>query len=95
MKKQKEDLQRITKIKAFINKYSWKWKNYPSEKNYLEINCKNNVTTAINALHAIKEKICCAYAWKHNSNSEKQLFFSWFQTDKNDITLQTKNYQHY
>ena len=41
-------------------------------KKLLEINCKNNVTTAINILHAIKEKIYSSYVSKHNSNSEKQ-----------------------
>ena len=38
----------------------------------LDINCKNDVTTAINILHAIKEKIYSANVSKHNSNSEKQ-----------------------
>ena len=28
----KNDLQRITKIKSFINKYNWKGVNFPSEK---------------------------------------------------------------
>ena len=41
-------------------------------KKLLEINCKNNVTTAINILHAIKEKIYSSYVSKHNPNSEKQ-----------------------
>ena len=28
----KEDLQRITKLKSFINKYNWEGINFPSEK---------------------------------------------------------------
>ena len=28
----KKDLQRITKIKPFINKYNWQGTNFPSEK---------------------------------------------------------------
>ena len=41
-------------------------------KKLLETNCKINVTTAINVLHAIKEKIYSAYISKHNSKSGKQ-----------------------
>ena len=32
MKKSKKDLQRITKIKPYINKHNWEGINYPSEK---------------------------------------------------------------
>ena len=37
------------------------------------MNCKNNVTTVINVLHAIKEKIYSAYVSKHISNYQKQI----------------------
>ena len=32
----KKDLQRITKIKPFINKYKWEGINFPSEKDGLK-----------------------------------------------------------
>ena len=48
----KKDPQRITKVKPFINKYSWEEINYPSEKGDWKKFEKNNVTIAINVLHA-------------------------------------------
>ena len=48
----KKDPQRITKVKPFINKYNWEEINYPSEKDDWKKFEKNNVTIAINALHA-------------------------------------------
>ena len=44
----KKDLQGITKIKLFINKYNWKGINIPSK---IE---KNNVTIALIVLYAKK-----------------------------------------
>ena len=38
-----------------------------------EKNVKNNVTIALNALYAKKEKIYPVYVSKHNSNHEKQV----------------------
>ena len=54
----KRDLQRIIKIKPFINKYNWQGINFPSEKNddWKRFE-KNNVTIALNVLHGKKEKI--------------------------------------
>ena len=59
----KKDLQRITNIKPFINKYNWEGINFE----------KNNVTTALNVLYTKKEKIYLAYVSKHNPNGEKQV----------------------
>ena len=53
----KRDLQRIIKIKPFINKYNWQGINFPSEKNDWKKSEKNNVTIALNVLHGKKEKI--------------------------------------
>ena len=50
----KKDLQRITNIKLFINKYKWEGKNVPLEKDDWEKNDKSNVTIALTVLYAKK-----------------------------------------
>ena len=75
----KKDLQRITKIKPFINKYNWKGINFASEKDDWKKFQKNKVTIALNAFYA---KIFPAYVSKHNSNREKQLFFNYLEQRK-------------
>ena len=72
----KNDPQRITKIQPFINKYKWEVINFPSEKDAWKKFEKNNVTIALNVLHAKKETIYPAYVSKHDSNHEKQVFLS-------------------
>ena len=52
----KKDPQRITKVKAFINKYNWEGINYPLQKDDWEQFEKNNVTIPLNAFYAKKEK---------------------------------------
>ena len=54
-------MQRITKIKPFINKYSWEGINFPSVKDDWKRFEKNNVKIAINILYAKKEKKYSAY----------------------------------
>ena len=71
----KKDLERMTKIKAFINKYNWEVINFPSKKDDWKNFDKNNVTIALNVLYAKKGKIYPAYVSKHNSNRENKLFF--------------------
>ena len=39
-------------MKLFINKYNWKGINFPSEKDDWKKVEKNNVTIALNVLHA-------------------------------------------
>ena len=41
--------ERITKIKPFINRYSWEGINYPSEKNDWKRFEKNNLTNTVNS----------------------------------------------
>ena len=60
MKKSK-NLQRITKIKPFINKYNWEGINFQSEKDDWKKIEKNNRTIALNVFYAKKEKIYIAY----------------------------------
>ena len=56
MKRQKKYLQRISKIKPFINKHNWKGINFQSEKNDWEKFEKNSNTIALNFFYAKKEK---------------------------------------
>ena len=67
----KKDLQRITKIKPFTNKYNWVGINFSSEKDDWKKIKKNNVTIALNDSYAKNDKIYSAYVLKHNSNCEK------------------------
>ena len=48
--------ERITKIKPFINKYNWKEKNFPLEKEDWKNFEKDYVTIALNVCCAKKEK---------------------------------------
>ena len=52
LEKFKKRPAKIIKIKPFIDKYSWKGINFPSEKE------KNNLTIALNDFYAKSEKIC-------------------------------------
>ena len=67
----RKEPQRITKIKPFINKYSYYEINYPSEKDNWKIFEQKNVTIALNVLYAEKEKIYLGSVSKHTSNPEK------------------------
>ena len=52
-------IQRVSNIKAFINKYNWKGINYPSKINDWKTFENNHLTIALNILY-IKEKEICA-----------------------------------
>ena len=52
----KKDLQIITKIKPFINKYNWEEINFSSEKDDWKKFEKKYVIIALNVLYAKKEK---------------------------------------
>ena len=64
-------MQRITKIKTFINKYNQEGINFRSEKDDWKNFEGNNAAIDLNVLNSKKEKICPAYISKHNSNREK------------------------
>ena len=66
-------LQRITKIKPFINKYHWEKIDFPSDKGDWNKFEKSNRTISGNVLYGKKEKIYHAYVSKCNSNGEKQV----------------------
>ena len=57
----KKGLQRMTKIKPFIDKCNWEGINIPSGKDDWKKLEKNNVTIALKVLFAKKEKIYPAY----------------------------------
>ena len=52
----KKFLQRITKIKPFINRYNWEEINFPLEKGDWKKFEKNSVIITLNILHDKKEK---------------------------------------
>ena len=52
----KNDPQRITKIKPFINNYNWEGIDFQSEKHDWKKFAENNVTIAVNVLHTKKKK---------------------------------------
>ena len=60
----RKEPQRITKIKPFINKYSYYEINYPSEKDDWKIFEQKNVTIALNVLYAEKEKNISWFCFK-------------------------------
>ena len=64
----KKDLQRITKLKPFINKYHWEGINFKSEKGNWKSFLKNSGRIALNVLYSKKEKVYPAYVSKHNLN---------------------------
>ena len=64
----KKDPEWITKTKPFVDECYCEEINYQSEKDDWRISEKNNLTIALNVLHAKKEKIYAAYVSKHNSN---------------------------
>ena len=70
-----KNLQRMTKIKPFINKYSWEEINFPSEKDDRKKFEKSNVTIAFNVLYAKKEKYILLIFQKIIQIVKSKLFF--------------------
>ena len=66
----KKDLQTITNIKPFINKYSWEGIHFPAEKDDWKKFDKNNVTIALKVLYAKQRKIYPAYISKYKSKNK-------------------------
>ena len=80
----KEDPQRISKIKAFINKYDWKDKNFPSHKEYWNTSEKKNRSIALNILYVPynTKQIMPAYVSKYNYDRENQVNHLMITDDK-------------
>ena len=71
-----KDLQRITKVKPFINKYNLKGINFPSEK-MIGKNLRKIMQQQLLMFFMLKkEKMYFAYVSKYNSNREKQVILS-------------------
>ena len=68
-------LQKMTKIKPFINRYSWEEINFPSEKDDRKKFEKSNVTIAFNVLYAKKEKYILLIFQKIIQIVKSKLFF--------------------
>ena len=66
-------MKRITKIKPFIK--NWEGKNFPSEKDDWKKFKKNNITIALNVLHAKKEKIYPPYVSNITQILKNKFFF--------------------
>ena len=64
-------MQKMTKIKTFINKYNQEEINFRSEKDDWKNFEENNVAIDLNVLNSKKEKIYPVYVSKNNSDREK------------------------
>ena len=64
-------MQKMTKIKTFINKYNQEEINFRSEKDDWKNFEENNVAIDLNVLNSKKEKIYPVYISKNISNREK------------------------
>ena len=71
----KKDPQRITKLKAFINKYNWEGIHFPSEKGDWKKIEKNDITFVLNILYAKKEKCILPMFQNITQIVIKKLFF--------------------
>ena len=73
--KSKNNIERISKIKHFINKYNWKEINFPSHKEDWNNFEKDNKSIALNVLYVPynTQQIANAYLSKHNSDRENQV----------------------
>ena len=67
-KKIKRDPQRITKIKAFINKYNWQRINYPPTKDDWKKFEKKILPLFLISFLLKKKKIYAAFVSKYNSS---------------------------
>ena len=56
-----------------MKKHNWKELNFTSENDDSKNFEENNLTIALNVLHAKKQKIYPAYVSKHTLNHEKQV----------------------
>ena len=71
----KWNLERVSNIKQFINKYKRKGINYPSKIEDWKMFENNNPVIALNNLYIIEKEICPTYISKINLNCGKQIIF--------------------
>ena len=94
----KKDLQRMSKLKSYINQYNWKDIKFPSDKEDWKKFEQNNKGIPLNVLflpHNEKE-IELAYTSKYNYKCKKQVILLMI-TDKNNRWhyLVVKSFLHY
>ena len=70
----RKGLERIKKIKPFLNKYNWVGMNYSSEKDDRKKFEKDKLMIDLNLLYARKEKKYPAFVSKHDSICEIDVF---------------------
>ena len=65
--------ERVSNIKPYINKYKWKWINYPSKTDDWKTSEKSNSPIALNILYIEEKKLCPAHISKIDLNCGKQI----------------------
>ena len=93
---EKKPLQRISKIRPFINQYDWKGINFPSHKEDWKKLESNNKSVALNILYvpySAEKKF--AYKLKHNFKRKNQVILLMITDGKNGIILLWKVCLHY
>ena len=87
-----KDLQRISKIKPFINQYNWKEIDIPSEQTGWKKFELNSKSIALNILFVPynTEKISLVYKSKHIFKRENQVILLMITDGKNGIILLQK-----
>ena len=80
----KNDSQRISKLKPYINQYNWKDIKFPSDKENWKKFEQNNKGTALNVLFIQhKKKEIVAYTSKYNYKHKKQFILLMITDDDN------------
>ena len=90
MKRLKKNPQRITKIKLFIDTYSWNDIKFPSHSNDWKKFEQNNRTIALNILYVPynTKQIRPAYVSKYNHKRSNRVVLLMITDNKNGIILQ-------
>ena len=77
-------LERISKIKPFIEQYNWKDIDFPStSKDWKKFELSNDIALNILYVHHNTKKIEIAYKSKHNLTREKQVNLLMISNGKN------------
>ena len=93
----KNNPEKITKIKPFIDHYNWKEIDFPSHKKDWEKFESNNKSIALNVLYVPynSKEIRLAYFSKNNLKCKNQVIFLIITDSKKWHYLAVKSYLHY
>ena len=86
----KKNLERISKIKPFINSLNWENINFPSEEQDYKTFEMNNKSIALNILQVNEQKISHLYKSEFNKIREKQVILLMIDDDKKQHYLAVK-----